>query len=224
MGEYSVGAATRQRIYQTSKRLFYKKGIKATSYSDICEAAEVNRGLIPYYFKSKHNIAIEVLKEFVDNMERSIDDQWGSDEMIQPERNIMIELLMFRMLSKDKRACRFYSEIRSDAVYHESTLEIQTEVMSTLARGSGVAVGQAALRTITSMVEGTETELVQAVYLDYLQESIEDMVRRDIVCCFFLLGADPKTVDGWCDHVFSLAADFTMECNERFECRVTKVG
>ena len=54
MGEYAVGVATRTRIYRVCKGLFYEKGIKATSYNDICEAADINRGLIPYYFKSKN--------------------------------------------------------------------------------------------------------------------------------------------------------------------------
>lgn len=224
MGEYAVGVATRNRIYRVCKQLFYEKGIKATSYNDICEAASVNRGLIPYYFKSKNNIAIEVLGDFVDSMEGAVNEWWGPDEMVQPERNIMIELLMFRLLDEDVNACRFYSEIRSDGAFHASTLKIQDDVMRALAQGSGVQVSDAALRTVTSMVEGTETELVQAVYHGYLQESIEDMVRRDISCCFFLLGADPKTVDGWCDHVFSLAEGITMECDERFECRVVERG
>lgn len=224
MGEYSVGVATRQRIYHESKELFYKQGIKATSYNDICEAADVNRGLIPYYFKSKNNIAIEVLGEFVDNMENAVGTRWGEGEMNQPELNIMIELLMFRLLAEDECACRFYSEIRSDGAFHESTLKIQDDVMRTLAAGSGVEVSEAALRTITSMVEGTETELVQAVYHGYLQESIEDMVRRDISCCFFLLGADAKEVEAWCDHAFSLAEGLTLKCNERFECKVVNQG
>lgn len=222
MGEYAVGVATRTRIYQVCKGLFYEKGIKATSYNDICEAADINRGLIPYYFKSKNNIAIEVLRDFVDSMEGAVSEWWGPDAMVQPERNIMIELLMFRLLAEDERACRFYSEIRADGAFHESTLKIQEGVMRTLAQGSGVQVSNAALRTVTSMVEGTETELVQAVYHGYLEESIEDMVRRDISCCFFLLGVDSKTVEAWCDHVFALAEGFTMKCDERFECRVIK--
>ena len=222
MGEYSVGVATRQRIYRESKELFYKQGIKATSYNDICEAADVNRGLIPYYFKSKNNIAIEVLGEFVDNMEKAVNDRWGPEEMNQPELNVMIELLMFRLLVEDECACRFYSEIRSDGAFHGATLEIQESVMRMLASGSGVEVGDAALRTVTSMVEGTETELVLAVRDGYLMESIEDIVRRDISCCFFLLGADSRTVDAWCDRAFALAEGLTMVCNERFECQVVE--
>ena len=220
MGGYSVGIATRQRIYEESKRLFYEKGVKATSYTDICAAAEVNRGLIPYHFKSKSGIAIEVLVEFVGNMERAVTRWLEPYETVQPERNIAIELLMFRMLAGNVNACRFYSEIHADDAYREKSLDIQADVMSAFAQGSGVEVSPQALNTVTAMVEGTETELVRLVHTGLLQESIDDMVRRDVACCYFLLGADIDQVRAWCDRAYELAEGYTMTCNERFECVV----
>ena len=222
MGEYSVGIATRQRIYEESKRLFYEKGVKATSYTDICKAAGVNRGLIPYHFKSKSGIAIEVLVEFIDSMEASVDNWLEPVETVQPERNIAVELLMFRMLANNENACRFYSEIHSDDAYREKSLDIQAGVMSAFAQGSGVEVSPQVLNTVTAMVEGTETELVRLVHAGLLQESIEDMVRRDVACCYFLLGADTYQVQAWCDRAFELSEGCTMTCNERFECTVVK--
>lgn len=47
---------TRQRIVEAANRLFYHKGYCATSFSDIVEAAEVPRGNIYYYFKTKEEI------------------------------------------------------------------------------------------------------------------------------------------------------------------------
>ena len=145
MGEYAVGVATRTRIYRVCKGLFYEQGIKATSYNDICEAADINRGLIQYYFESKNNIAIEVLRDFVDSMEAAVNEWWGPDAMVQPERNIMIELLMFRLLAEDERACRFYSEIRADGAFHEARLKSKRASCARLRR-SGVQVSDAALR------------------------------------------------------------------------------
>lgn len=224
MGEYAVGAATRQRIYEVSKRLFYEKGIKDTSYTDICEAADVNRGLIPYYFKSKNNIAIQVLQEFVDSMESCVNEQWGPDEMVQPERNIMIELLMFRLLAENENVCRFYSETRSEDAYRKATLEIQTGVMEMLLRGAGIKFDAKALATVVVMVEGTESELVQLVRHHLLEESIESMVRRDIRCCFFLLDVDMHQVDAWWKHAEKLAKGLTMTCDTGFQCKVVKQG
>lgn len=221
MGEYAVGVATRRRIYEVAKRLFYEKGVKKTSYNDICEAAEVNRGLIPYYFKSKNNIAAEVHEEFVVNMENAILSQWG-DELSQPERNIMTELFEFRLLASDENICRFYSEVRTNDDFQESTLGVQAAVMEELVEGASIDISPEALRTVVVMVQGTETELVQAVRYDYLSEDIDTIVRRDIRCCYFLLGMELAQVDAWCDHAFSLAEGLTMTCDDSFQCKVVK--
>lgn len=47
---------TRQRIIEAANRLFYHKGYNNTSFSDVVEAANVPRGNIYYYFKSKEDI------------------------------------------------------------------------------------------------------------------------------------------------------------------------
>lgn len=222
MGEYAVGAATRKRIYDVTKKLFYEKGIKATSYKDICEAAEVNRGLIPYYFKSKSNIAVQVLEEFVESMERAINERWPEDKMSRSEFNIMVELLMFRLLAENENVCRFYDEIRSEAEFRATTLRIQGETMNALVQGAGIAVDPAKLTTVVAMVEGTENELVHLVRRNLLEESIEAMVRRDVRCCYFLLGADLSQVDEAWERAMALAKNCTMKCDARFRCKIVE--
>ena len=55
-------ASTKQLIYETAKRLFLEEGYNVGSRR-IAEVAGVNQGLLTYYFKSKSNIALTVLKE-----------------------------------------------------------------------------------------------------------------------------------------------------------------
>jgi len=47
---------TRQRIVEAANRLFYHQGYNRTSFSDVVEAANVPRGNIYYYFKTKDEI------------------------------------------------------------------------------------------------------------------------------------------------------------------------
>lgn len=224
MGEYAAGIATRNKIYHVSKHLFYEKGVSGTSYNDICEAANVNRGLIPYYFKSKSNIAIEVTKEFVASMEQCVADRWGDEVITEVERNIMTELLMFRMLAADRNLCRFYCEIRTDPAFRETTYGIQENVMKAMAARSGASVGDGALPTIISMVEGTETELVRAVYDGRIRESIENMVSRDVSTLFHLMGVDFGVAKEWYERVVELARSVTMVCTPDFECSIEEIG
>jgi len=62
---------TRQRIIDAANQLFYRKGYNRTSFSDVVEAAQVPRGNIYYYFKSKDEILRAVIRtrlETINNM------------------------------------------------------------------------------------------------------------------------------------------------------------
>ena len=52
---------TRQRIVDAANQLFYRKGYNRTSFTDVVDAAEVPRGNIYYYFKTKDDILKAVI-------------------------------------------------------------------------------------------------------------------------------------------------------------------
>lgn len=57
---------TRERILNASIHLFSKKGFDATRVDDIAKAANVNKALIYYYFKSKEDIMDTIINSFLD--------------------------------------------------------------------------------------------------------------------------------------------------------------
>ena len=224
MGEYSVSAATRNAIYRASRTLFYMKGIDDTSCRDIGYAANVNKSLISYHFKSKNAIAELVLRDFVKSMVDAVEERWGTDVSEHAVRDTLVELMMFRLLSTNHSICRFYYEIQSEAfTFEDSTFEIQINVMREYAADCGVEISESQLNTVTAMVQGTERELVRLVFCGLLNESIEDMVRRDVSCCFFLIGAESDQVQRWIDDAFRLAEGLTMVCDDTFTCRIVNV-
>lgn len=222
MAEYSVGIATRNKIYETAKHFFYEKGIKATSYSDICAAADVNRGLIPYYFKSKANIANEVLKEFYQGLEDAVDEHWGKGELPLPVWHVVIELLMFKLLSQNENILNFYGEVFCSDDFHETSLAEQDAVLRSMAGDSCAGLSEAALQTIVCMTNGVEGELVLALKENRIIEEVEEFVRRDVLLLNFLIGADIDEANAHCDAAFDAARGLTFECGPDFRCHVVK--
>ena len=220
MAEYSVGVATRNKIYEVSKHLFYERGIKDTSYADICKVAEVNRGLIPYYFKSKSKLAIMVLNEFVDSMGAAVESRWGDQSLDPLTENALIELLQFELLEEDGHVLRFYGEAMASSDFHDQLLAVQARVITQLSQGAPIELSDAALRTFACMMHGTENELVQAMRTHYLTEGVESFVRRDIEWIYRMLGFSDKTIDEACERGFSLARDYRFTCDDRFCCEV----
>lgn len=76
---------TRQRIVESANRLFYHQGYNRTSFSDVVEAANVPRGNIYYYFKTKDEIlqaALAYRKERI----RQMLDGWTDSYRTPVER------------------------------------------------------------------------------------------------------------------------------------------
>jgi AcrR family transcriptional regulator len=72
---------TRQRIVDAANQLFYRKGYSRTSFSDVVAEADVPRGNIYYYFKTKDEILravivhrTEITSTMLSEWDRSIHD------------------------------------------------------------------------------------------------------------------------------------------------------
>lgn len=63
MENNSIETTTKEEILNVSRRLFYEKGYRRTSFQDICREAHVYRGTIYYYYRDKSGIRFEVLQE-----------------------------------------------------------------------------------------------------------------------------------------------------------------
>ena len=59
---------TRRRIVDAANQLFYRKGFNRTSFSDVVDEAEVPRGNIYYYFKTKDALLRAVVKHRLDTV------------------------------------------------------------------------------------------------------------------------------------------------------------
>jgi len=72
MGRYKKGLKTKNKIIQASKSLFYFNGYRKTTVQSIADLADVNLGLISYYFKSKDNIAKSIFIRFLKEIEQEV--------------------------------------------------------------------------------------------------------------------------------------------------------
>jgi TetR/AcrR family transcriptional repressor of nem operon len=59
----SRSTPTRERILAEARKLIHRQGLRATSISDLLEAADVRRGTLYHYFSGKHEVAMAMLQE-----------------------------------------------------------------------------------------------------------------------------------------------------------------
>ena len=54
---------TKKRILEAAKEIFYKKGISGARMSEIAEAANINKAMLHYYFKTKQDLFDNIFLE-----------------------------------------------------------------------------------------------------------------------------------------------------------------
>ncbi|MCG8428815.1 MAG: TetR/AcrR family transcriptional regulator [Chromatiales bacterium] len=65
---------TQRRIVDAANQLFYRKGYNRTSFTDVVEEAEVPRGNIYYYFKTKDEMLHAVINQRLDTTNTMLND------------------------------------------------------------------------------------------------------------------------------------------------------
>lgn len=72
MATNQAGDETKIKIFETAKKLFYEKGFKKASCSEIASVAKVNQALIYYHFTTKTNLGLEVCNDFTRDLRNEI--------------------------------------------------------------------------------------------------------------------------------------------------------
>ncbi|HCX63849.1 MAG TPA: hypothetical protein DHN33_01380 [Eubacteriaceae bacterium] len=109
---------TPDRLYQCAKELFYEKGYKKTSLTDITCAAQVNKALIKYYYDNKANLAATVINELNEKVRSTLLEKLDQLGIYPPDSILVgIEAYLFASFrKKNPNYRRFMRELCEDNV------------------------------------------------------------------------------------------------------------
>lgn len=65
-------SATRERLIDAARELFWREGYHATGVAQILEAAEANSGSLYHFFNGKEELLLAVLDWYLENLDREI--------------------------------------------------------------------------------------------------------------------------------------------------------
>lgn len=75
----------KQQVVEAADQLFYQKGYNLTSFSDIAVASKVPRGNLNYYFSTKSEVLVAVIRYRVNEMQQMLNN-WESEYRSPLER------------------------------------------------------------------------------------------------------------------------------------------
>ncbi len=134
---YLAGEQTKRNILRESKKLFYKKGYTETTYSDISTIAKVNRALIPYHFKNKQILGLEIYKQIMNEFYELIDNVLDTSQFDKDFVNVLHMLAYYRLLSGNTHFLQFVCELQEDE--NASLFTVDQEIEWLMGLGSKFA-------------------------------------------------------------------------------------
>jgi AcrR family transcriptional regulator len=105
MANYENGLDTKAKIIDACKELFYIKGFDKTTFKDIGELANVNQGLIVYYYKTKNILANTVFQGVMIELMKQIESLFSYEDNLT--RYFISDFLYFRLLYEDESFRKF---------------------------------------------------------------------------------------------------------------------
>jgi len=93
----------KQELIDTAERLFITRGYDQTSISDIVKEVNVSQGAFYYYFESKEDVLVAVVKKNMAAMEKDLRQIQEKDDMNDAAKlNVMINRFIHNIQSRNR--------------------------------------------------------------------------------------------------------------------------
>lgn len=123
MANYENGLETKAKILDACKELFYTKGFTKTTFKDIGQLADVNQGLIVYYYKTKNILANTIFQDVMTAMMGQIERVFAKEDMLT--RFFISDFLYFRLLYDDGHFREFIENCCSNGILRKDPTALQ---------------------------------------------------------------------------------------------------
>ena len=167
---YIVGEQTKATILRESKKLFYNNGYTNTTYSEISSTAGINRALIPYHFKNKQILGLEIYREIMKIFYELIDNLLDISQFDSDFVSILHTVTYYRLLSTNTPFLRFISELQAD---ERTSLFVATEEQRwlTCLGDKFSSLDEQELSILTQMHIGAKKEIINSFHNDMNNDS-----------------------------------------------------
>ncbi|GIO24106.1 TetR/AcrR family transcriptional regulator [Oceanobacillus sp. J11TS1] len=184
---------TAQKILNASIDIFLENGYHAVTLRDIANQTNSNLGLIPYYFKSKENLANYVYKHIADSVKQQIIDIDFS-HLNAIEKIYISTILSWHYLDKKEDFSRFFYEFYESAGPAKSPSKEFTDMSYKIISEHNLQVSMAENEIFFNAMMGSEWVLTLKRHKGELNISLEEIVNLLLSNYLYNIGLSDKLI------------------------------
>ena len=217
MGKYKVGKETKEKIYESSKALFYEHGYTSTTCLKIAKESGANVGLINYYYGSKGGLGIEVYNEVMSTIKAKVKENL---EKLGIEATLLLQTAIeWRVLNNNmrfnKNFSRFYYDLLGENVLYKQQ-SVVTDFYRKLAESCGLHYSDFEIAFISYASAGATQGVNLAYDAGLIDCSSQDFINSSIHLLLNNMGLDAKQNDHVINESYEIENKFTVRIEKNF--------
>ena len=217
MGKYKVGKETKEKIYESSKALFYEHGYTSTTCLKIAKESGANVGLINYYYGSKGGLGIEVYNEVMSTIKAKVKENL---EKLGIEATLLLQTAIeWRVLNNNmrfnKNFSRFYYDLLGENVLYKQQ-SVVTDFYRKLAESCGLHYSDFEIAFISYASAGATQGVNLAYDAGLIDCSSQDFINSSIHLLLNNMGLDAKLNDHVIKESYEIENKFTVRIEKNF--------
>ena len=193
MATYKKGIETKERIFQSAKKMFYEYGYKSATIEKIADEAKVPIGLVNYYFK-KNDILSLVYTQFIENIRKTIDDQVSQFLENPLQKHIIFTRMFYTIMLNNARNRELYKEIFINQLVQADASDLVGSDFMEIIRTFDIDITESIFRRLMMAEYGARRELLLDRYDILDPEKSKDFINFLATISVRLAGVDIKTV------------------------------
>lgn len=193
MATYKKGIETKERIFQSAKKMFYKYGYKGATIEKIASDANVPIGLVNYYFKKNEILSI-VYMQFLQNIKKAIDEQVGNEIENPLQRHIVFTRIFYNIMLGNDNNRELYKEIFINQLVEADANDLVGIEFMDIIRTFDIEITESIFRRLIIAEYGARRELLIDRYDRMDPEKSKDFINFLATIAVRLAGVDIKLI------------------------------
>lgn len=185
---YKKGMTTRNNIIHVAKTLFYFNGYKKTTVQKISDLANVNLGLLSYYFKTKKNIVKICFTEYLDKINHFVSDEVDSDDDIL--LLLVSHRIFFDIIFRNANNLSFYKEIVCNKIIYEVMYDFVFGKYNEINEKENYNLDEDIIKCLVCVELGGRCKVLTNYFNNLIDTTYDDLVNVLISCTPKLFSID----------------------------------
>ena len=193
---YKKGMTTRNNIIHVAKTLFYFNGYKKTTVQKISNLANVNLGLLSYYFKTKKNIVKICFLEYLDRINAFVSE--NVDDIDDTMLLFLIEQrIYFNLIFKNQNNLSFYKEVVCNKIVYDVMYDFALDKYNQISEKMNLDLKENIVKCYVSLTLGGRCKVLLSYFDKEIDIDYNDLINVIISYTPKLFGIDKVIIDNY---------------------------